>query len=206
MSLLKKNKVSSPSFWNELYFNNKDVWNLNTPTPIFVNWAKQLPKNKKLNICIPGCGKGQDALYLSSQGHNVYAVDFAENAINYLFNKAKADGISLNIIKSDFFNLDLKFNNYFDVILEYTFYCAIDPSKRNDYVSTCYDLLNNDGKFIGILLPLIKKNNEEPPFQISLNEIKKLFSKKFKINKIEFSEHSIDARMNNEVFVDFTKK
>ena len=206
MSFLKKNKVSSPSFWNELYFNNKDSWNLNYPTPIFIHWSKQLPKDKKLKICIPGCGKSDDALYLSSRGHDVYGIDFSENATNYLNNKAKNNNIKLNVLNADFFNIDERFKNYFDVILEYTFFCAINPFKRTDYVSRCYNLLKKNGKLIGIFLPLLKQNNEEPPFHISLNEINDLFSKKFKINKMEYSKYSIESRKNNEIFVELSKK
>ena len=50
-------------------------------------------------------------------------------------------------------NLEMNLDQiYFDYILEYTFYCAILPERRNEYINQCYKLLKNKGKIIGIML------------------------------------------------------
>jgi len=206
MSLQKKNIVSKSSFWDDLYLNDSSPWDLNSPTPIFINWSENLPKNKKLNICIPGCGKGHDALYLSSKGHNVYAIDFSCFATGFLKNNAKKNNLKINVINDNFFELNTKYENYFDVVLEYTFFCAIDPSKRKKYVSKCYDLLKKNGLIVGVFLPLIKNNEVSPPFQVSIKEIKHLFSEKFNFNKIKFSSLSVKSRKDNEVYIELLKK
>ena len=63
------NDFNYPKYWDNKYINNEDQWDLNQPTPIFINWSKTL-KNKK-KILIPGAGKGHDAIYLAQKGHDV---------------------------------------------------------------------------------------------------------------------------------------
>ena len=84
MTFKEEKKISDPLFWNLLYEQNKDKWNLKIPTPTFVEWEKKNLKNKNINICFPGCGKGSDALYFASRGYNVYAIDF--QGIKWTFN------------------------------------------------------------------------------------------------------------------------
>ena len=49
-----------------------------------------------------------------------------------------------------------KFKNNFEYIVEYTFYCAIDPIKRNKYVNIVHHLLNDNGSLIALFFHLIK--------------------------------------------------
>ena len=74
--------INKSFFWNQKYTNNQDKWDLNKPTPILKNRFISFDTNNKLKICIPGCGKGHDALYLASIGHEVYAIDFSSNALS----------------------------------------------------------------------------------------------------------------------------
>ena len=58
---MKKNNISPeyPDFWNQKYINNDDQWDIGSPTPIFVNWAKTLsyevaPYGITVNNILPG--------------------------------------------------------------------------------------------------------------------------------------------------------
>ena len=48
--------------------------------------------------------------------------------------KAKEENLALKVIRCDFFDMLDKFKNNFEYIVEYTFYCAIDPINRNKYI------------------------------------------------------------------------
>ena len=41
---------------------------------------EQNHNTKSIKVCIPGCGKGDDALYFSRCGYDVYAFDFSKYA------------------------------------------------------------------------------------------------------------------------------
>jgi len=197
--------VNKSDFWNDRYNSNQDLWDLNGPTPILKKWSLSTNINKPLKICIPGCGKGHDALYLASKGHDVFAIDFSSKAINYI--KDKNIYPNLHIIEKDFFNLTEDFYNFFDVIFEYTFFCAINISKRSEYVKMCNKLLKSSGTFLGIIFPINKLNSENsPPFKVDLNKFEDLFSKYFLLNSKEYSDLSIKARKKNEIVYSYIKK
>jgi hypothetical protein len=93
----------------------------------------------------------------------------------------------------------------FDLILEQTFFCAIPPSMRVDYVSKMNDVLHSKGKIAGLLFdfPLTQ---EGPPYGGSKEEYLSLFSEKFTIKTIERAHNSIKPRQNKELFFIFEKK
>ena len=205
MKKTKTSDVNTPQFWNNKYSLNEDQWDINSPTPIFKKWFTTLNKSKNLNICIPGCGKGHDALFFASKGHYVCAVDFSCKAVNFLKNKNIYN--NLTILETDFFKISEKYYHTFDLIIEYTFFCAFHPRFRKKYVSLCNKLLKKRGKFVGIIFPLIKtKNKDGPPFIVDLNEFEELFTKHFQLYKKEKSNLSIKPRRNNEIFYEYIKK
>jgi len=203
---LKKNNISPeyPDFWNQKYINNDDQWDIGSPTPIFIDWSKTLSNRKK--ILIPGSGRGHDALYLGQKNHDVYAIDFSCEAIKYLKLKSKKLNIKVNAICEDFFNL----SNYYgtmDIILEYTFFCAINPKLRMEYIHETLKLLKDNGLFVGIFLPLDKHLSEGgPPYGVNLDQTMDCFSEYYDIIECKKSELTIEPRFNNEVFTIMRKK
>ncbi len=194
--------INTPKFWNDIYKKNEAMWDTGSTTPAFVNYFKSVKSSKK--IIVPGSGNGYDCLYLSNLNHSVYAVDFAEEPIDNMNSNNKSN---LNVIFEDYFNLDLKYNNTFDYFLEYTFYCAIDPSRRYEYIKKAYDLLKPEGVFVGFLLPVNKPlDSDGPPFGVPLEDTKKIFSEFFYDIKISKSEFSIIPRTENELFITMKKK
>tara|TARA_B100000029_G_C17464751_1_gene919829 strand:+ start:404 stop:1024 length:621 start_codon:yes stop_codon:yes gene_type:complete len=191
-----------PEFWDSKYNNNEDQWDIGGPTPIIVNWFKRIKSRKK--IIVPGCGNGHDALYLAKMGHDVYAVDFSIKAINSLKCTAKKNNLKITALHKDFFCLE-EYYGYFDILVEYTFFCAILPEQRNQYILESYNLLNKKGKFFGILLPINKKEKEGPPFSINLNDTIKAFKKKYKLIECSKSEYSIKPRKDKEIFILMSK-
>ena len=195
----RKNNPEYPEYWDKKYLLNESKWDIGEPTPIFVDWFQ---KNKQIKkILIPGSGKGHDAFFLASLGHDVYALDFSKEAVNSMIENVKKKNIDINILNKDIFDME-KYHGYFDIILEYTFFCAIPPSSRIKYIKTAFNLLKDNGTFIGILLPLSKSIDEGgPPFGINLPVTLDMFSKYFKIIDCYESPLSIKPRSGNEKFI-----
>ena len=143
-----------PSYWDEKYSSDQINWDIDKPTPIFVNWFNEVKGRKK--ILIPGSGRGHDAFFLANQGHDVYAVDFSFHAVDYMKTKAKKNNVRLNIIHDNVLDMQRKYYGMFDIVLEYTFFCAILPSQRLKYIEMLFKLLKNGGSFVGILFPINK--------------------------------------------------
>ena len=206
MTLKKKtsdSNINQPQFWDNKYIINKAKWDIGQPTPAFVEYFRSL-KNKNKKILIPGCGSGHDAIFLADLGFDVYALDFSEEAINILLQKRKRNNTFLHALNTDFFNLN-EFDSAFDIVLEYTFFCAILPDKRLDYIKQVHRLLKKNGKYIGFLLPVNKDVNEEgPPYGVNIDETINNFSKYFSIIECCQSKHSIEPRKETEIFVRMT--
>ena len=96
-------------------------------------------------------------------------------------------------------------NNFFDVIIEQTFFCALDPSLRNEYVRKCHQLLRKKGKVIGLLFNT-NFNHNGPPYGGETDEYIALFSKMFNLLEMENSIHSVNPRKGNELWIEFEKK
>ncbi len=54
---------------------------------------------------------------------------------------------SIQIIRQNFFN----HTNRYDLIVEQTFFCALNIQLRNQYVQKTHAFLNTNGKLVGIL-------------------------------------------------------
>ena len=193
----KKYDIGLSSFWNDKYIDEKTKWDIGGPTPILTNYLQ----NKKTNIgkvCVLGCGNGHDVIELSRYNNEVYAVDFSKQAIQNLENKISDSNLMIKLINEDIFNLDQNYLNSFDMVFEYTCYCAIHPNQRKRYFDLVHKILKKDGILYGIFIPFDKKTNDGPPFKVNLNEIKNYTTDKFDIIKNYMSDLSIPQRRNRE--------
>jgi hypothetical protein len=84
--------------------------------------------------------------------------------------------------------------------LEQTFFCALEPSLREEYVNKMVQLLKPGGKLVGLLFN-IPLNNDKPPFGGNREEYLALFKEKFKIETLETAYNSIPQRAENELFI-----
>jgi thiopurine S-methyltransferase len=139
--------------------------------------------------------------YLHQNGfENVFVIDIAKQPLE---NSKKRIGTIATqyFIHDDFFNL----KDTFDLIIEQTFFCALDPILRAQYALKMKELLSENGKIIGLLFqfPLTEKG---PPFGGNISEYKNLFEPFFKIKTLETAYNSIKPRENNELFFIFEKK
>lgn len=187
-------------FWQKKYVNNEIGWDLGCVSPPIKEYIDQL-EDKNLRILIPGAGNSYEAEYLHSLGFkNVVVVDWAIGALSNIKNRV-VDFPASNLVAKDFFKL----NSSFDLILEQTFFCAINTNLREDYVEKMYSLLNPKGKLVGLLfnIPLFI---DHPPFGGSKKEYLALFNKKFSIKTMDIAYNSIKPRKNNELFIILEKK
>jgi len=193
-------RVSTSKFWNQRYLDSNTKWDLGHPTPILTYYLE----NNKISgkACVLGCGNGHDVIELSRYDIDVYAVDFATEAIKNL--RKKLTQIQrVELIEEDIFNLPHLYSNYFDFVYEYTCYCAIDPNRRVEYFDMAYKVLRVGGLLFGIFIPLDKDigNEEGPPFGVSIQEVMKLAHNKFKVIENTFSDYSIEPRVGREKLI-----
>lgn len=187
------------NYWNARYEKNETGWdigNSSSPLKLIIDSIE----NKNSAILIPGAGNAYEADYLLEKNfNNITILDIAPKVIQKL--KIKYQNVpGIKIVEEDFFT----HNNKYDIILEQTFFCAISPTLRINYVNKMYELLNERGLLTGILFN--KEFVGGPPFSGNIVEYENLFSKKFNIKQLEKCNHSIKPRENSEVIFSFQKK
>lgn len=183
------------AYWSEKWQDQKTGWDIGYASPAIIAYCEQL-NNKDLKILIPGAGHAYEAAWLWKNGFKgVHVLDWAPEPLEE-FQKQHPDFPKDQLICANFFDL----NDSFELILEQTFFCALNPSMRDDYVKHAHQLLNAGGKLVGLLFqfPL---TNQGPPFGGSKEEYEKLFSPLFNLKVLETAYNSIPPRQGNELFI-----
>lgn len=182
------------NFWNERYITQQTGWDLSVASPPLKAYIDQL-EDKSIDILIPGCGNAYEAEYLLEQGFkSITLIDLSTHLVDNLRKKFK-NHPEIRVIEGDFFDHE----DRYDLILEQTFFCAIDPHLRGSYCQHCHSLLKPDGKVAGLLF---NRNFEQsgPPHGGSLQEYISLFNSRFEIKKLEPAYNSIGPRKDSELF------
>ncbi len=188
------------NYWEERYQTGNTAWDLGGPSPALCAYFQKI-ENKNLKILIPGAGKSHDLNWLHQHGFNDSAViDISATALKEA--KSKYPQIPKDcFIKGDFF----AHQGTYDLIVEQTFFCALDPRLRQQYATKMYDLLKANGRLMGLLFdfPL---SAEGPPFGGSMSEYRNYFSPLFEIKHLERAYNSIKPRAGKELFLELQKK
>jgi SAM-dependent methyltransferase len=189
-----------PSYWNLRYEQGTTGWDIGDISTPLKTYFDQLT-TKSLHILIPGGGNSYEAEYLFHQGFtNVFVIDMSQKALEN-FSKRVPEFPKEQLMQGDFFAL----NQEFDMIVEQTFFCAIDPSLRSLYAEKMYALLKSKGKLVGLLFN-VPLNTEEPPFGGSKTEYLSYFEPLFEIEIMEEAYNSIASRKNRELFIKLQKR
>ncbi|MDP3944402.1 MAG: SAM-dependent methyltransferase [Lutibacter sp.] len=188
------------TYWENKYHENATGWDIGYASAPLTDYFNQL-RDKKLKILIPGGGNCYEAEYLFEQGfENIFVIDIAEQPLKNL--KARFPNFpDHQLIHDDFFNHQ---GTYY-LIVEQTFFCALDPVLRQKYVDKMAGLLAEKGKLAGLLFDF-ELTEDGPPFGGSTAEYLPLFSQKFTIKKLERCYNSIKPRNGRELFFIFEKK
>jgi methyl halide transferase len=187
-------------YWSNRYNDGTSFWDLGEVSPPIKNYIDQLT-NKNIRILIPGCGNTYEADYLLKLGFtHVTVIDIAPVLIAQLQKKYKGNPY-INIILGDFF----KHEGEYDLILEQTFFCAIDPSLRKNYIAKMNTLLAAGGKLVGVLFNR-SFNEQGPPFGGNADEYEPMFAKHFIFKSFEPCYNSFSKRKDTELFINLVKK
>lgn len=190
----------SEKAWDNRYLNNDIGWDLGEISTPLKTYFDQL-ENKDLKILIPGGGNSYEAEYLFNNGFkNVFVVDLSKTALNNI-KKRVPNFPESQLILGDFFNLDTTF----DLVIEQTFFCALNPELRTKYVAKMKTILTKKGKLVGLLFnaPL---NKDRPPFGGDKEEYINLFKPFFNLEIFEPCYNSYGNRKGRELFIKLIKK
>ncbi len=181
--------------WERHYETDDLHWDLGKAAPPFV----RLWQEKNIspgNVIVPGCGRGHEVLFLAERGFQVTAVDFSRGAVEFLTTALAKRAFGGRVLHQDFFELDPEYDNSFDLLLEHTFFCAIGPAMRKQYVATAGRLLKSGSLLIGLFYETGEKDG--PPFNTTRNDVVDNFFEQFTIETLDKTRHSAERRQGKE--------
>ncbi|WKN41999.1 methyltransferase domain-containing protein [Tunicatimonas pelagia] len=188
------------NYWTKRYMLGNTGWDAGSITTPLKTYIDQL-HDKNMKILIPGSGNSYEAGYLFEGGFSqVFIVDLSERPLA-IFKEQYPTFPAEQILHQDFFTL----NDTFDLIIEQTFFCALNPSLRPAYAQKMHELLKPEGRLVGLLfnIPLYQ---DHPPFGGSQEEYRRYFEPYFHFHTFELAYNSIAPRQGNELFINLKKK
>ncbi|EPZ33868.1 S-adenosyl-L-methionine-dependent methyltransferase [Rozella allomycis CSF55] len=170
MSSIKEihDKHGPKEAWKVMWDNQITPWNMSSAAPALIDLLKQNVLPESGTFVVPGCGQRQNSLAISNN--------------------------ELEFIAADFFELSLP--NPADVVFDYTFLCALDPSFRNQWASRMGSLIKPSGLLVTLMYPL-SDHEGGPPFSLSIEIYKQLLEENFVLISLTDCE-SFEKRKGKE--------
>jgi SAM-dependent methyltransferase len=189
--------ILDKSYWQSRYQQGETGWDTGGPSTPLAEYIDQL-HDPSIEILIPGCGNAWEADYLLERGfHNLTLLDVTEAPLDNARARIQAKNLTQPLLLvGDFFKLELSF----DLVLEQTFFCAINPVLRPEYVRKMHEILKPGGKLAGVVFS-VEFPFQGPPFGALPEDYEKLFEPYFHINTFAPAYNSIAPRKGNEYFL-----
>lgn len=130
---------------------DKIPWNIETPPNVLI----ELVKSGKIRPCKTidlGCGAGNYAIYLASQGFDITGVDSSPTAIKIANENAQNRGVKCSFIVADLLGDLHEINETFDFGYDWEFLHQIFPEDREKYVKNVYNILKPGAQYLSVCL------------------------------------------------------
>lgn len=193
--------VSDPSYWESAYHEGRDGWELGQATPPLVRAAGWLADRDGTAIAL-GSGRGHEARMLAEAGwQHVVGLDFAPEAkrqAELLTDSDLAGRIEWRT--GDIFELGARSPGAFALAVEHTSFCAIDPSRRDEWIASVFAALRPGGHLLALFY--VHQKPDGPPFGAKPKDVGDALKRAgFVIEREETPTDSIERRRGEEWLV-----
>ncbi len=165
--------------WEARYQSGDTPWNKGEPSPGLVDFLAAHPDLPRGRVAVPGCGLGHDVVTWARAGFDAWGFDLAPSAVRLAQQQiaALAPPVNAGFAQADF--LQDTPPAPFAWLFEHTLFCAIDPSRRDDYVRAVHRWLAPGGQFLAVHYMI--RDHEGPPFGCHQAELIERFSPHFEL-------------------------
>lgn len=192
-------------FWLERWNNNEIGFHQQTVNPYLAFFYGEkgpaLEKRENLKIFVPLCGKSKDMLWLSQNGYKVFGVECSERAVKDFFEEtnlnyrfAKKDEYALyqsseqtseiEILQGDFFSLQQADIDGVTDIFDRASLVALPSEMRAKYAKKMAEIQKSGIRSLLVTLTYNQLEMNGPPFSVSEEDVKALYSDNFVIEKL----------------------
>jgi ubiquinone/menaquinone biosynthesis C-methylase UbiE len=181
--------------WNEVY-KGTPPWDVGHPQPDFEAIIKncEIKPGRALDI---GCGRGDNAIMLATNGYDVTGIDLVDDAISDAKSKAAERHVKVNFIVGNVLRMDRLFMEAkFDIVIDSGLFHVMTDEERPVFVRQVHRVLKPGGKYFMLCF-----SDKEPegygPRRVSKAEIESTFTPLFNIVYIKDSTFYSRSRSNS---------
>lgn len=188
--------LSEQPDWDAAYRSGATPWELGQPSPPLVDIVTAY-RARLGHALVPGCGRGDDALYIASLGVDVSGWDSAPTAIAAARERARAQGLAADFAVRDALAPDPTAAQTFEAWIEHTFLTALPPEARPRYVAAAATLLRPGGLILGVFF--VDETPGGPPFAIAEAGLRALFAPAFRVVSLALATNSPEPWVGREM-------
>ena len=196
-------------FWLQRWDNDEIGFHQQVINPYLMYFYGQkgpaVEQRDKLKVFVPLCGKSKDMLWLSQNGYKVFAVECSEravkdffegNALNYrhaekeeyALYQASDQTSMIEILQGDFFSLQQADLDGVTDIFDRASLIALPIELREKYAQKMAELQKPGIRSLLVTLTYDQSEMNGPPFSVSEEDVNKLYSDNFSIEKLCFKD------------------
>jgi methyl halide transferase len=184
-----------PGFWESYYRAGRPPWQLDVPCPPVLGALDASPDTWGRDAVVVGCGLGFEGAALSARGFDVLGLDLSAYAVA----RARAryrDATRLRYRVASVLSPPQDLHQRFDLALEQTCFCAIDPPDRPLYVDGVAAMLRPGGRLLAAFYMLT--GEQRPPHPSDPDDLRALFGARFEILQLGPTIDSAPSRAGRE--------
>ncbi len=182
--------------WDAAYQRGETPWELGQPAPPLVDLIVAY-RERLGHALVPGCGRGEDALYVASLGATVAGWDIAPTAIAAARERAREQGRTVEFAVRDALTPRPDEAGRFDTWIEYKFFTALPPELRPRYVAAAATLLRPGGLILGVYL--LGEEEGGPPFAVTERQLRALCAPAFQVVTLTPAANSVGSWVGREL-------
>lgn len=199
--------MSDGSGWEKHWAEANIPWDAGTAAPALTAlvkepWLAEAGVRDRVAL-VPGCGSGYDAFCLAKAGFRAVGLDIAPSARSRFEEVRAASDLTeqqAQLKTLNFFTATAEdLGGPFDLIWDYTFYCAIDREMRAAWKTQMLSLLKPGGTLATLLFPVdpTKPDDAGPPFPLDPEQVNEALEPEFeqtRLSKVPSSHPGRDGK------------
>jgi SAM-dependent methyltransferase len=169
--------------WLRAYADHQTPWDLRQVTPplealLGSGRLAELGIAPGSRVAVPGCGRGHDLRAWARAGYRVTGFDIVPAAVAearqlLAWNTRPDEELEVEVLCRDVLGLGLEFAGRFDLVYDYTCFCALPVHLRPAYGREVAAIVRPGGLWLGLAFPLdpARVGSEGPPHLVRPDDL-----------------------------------